>query len=273
MNKKLIIIFCFLIFCNLIAFLFIFNKQENLKVVFFNVGQGDSIFIETDQGHQILVDGGPDNSVLNSLEKEMNPFDKNIDMIILTHADKDHLAGIVSVLKTYEVDVLILTGEESDSDLFKEFKELITDKKVITVDAYDKITIGEIVLEIYNPLISNLSDLNDTSIVFKLIHGSSSFLLTGDVSSNLEDDLIKEFDLKSDVLKIAHHGSKYSTTIDFLKEVAPDCAIISVGKNSYGHPSTEVLENLENEKIKILRTDIDGKITFYSNGREIFAEY
>lgn len=273
MNKKLIGVFCFLFFCNLIAFLFIFNKEDNLRVTFFNIGQGDSIFIETNQGHQILIDGGPDNSVLNSLEKRMNPFDKNIDMIILTHADKDHLAGIVSVLKIYEVDVFVWTGEESDSALFQELKELLTNKKVVTVDAHDKITIGEVFFEIYNPMIPNLSDLNDTSIVFKLIHGSSQFLLTGDVSSNLEDDLVKEFDLKSDVLKIAHHGSKNSTTNEFIKEVSPNCAVISVGKNSYGHPSERVLNLLEEEKIKIFRTDIDGEVTFFSNGEEIFVEY
>lgn len=272
MNKKIICILSFLIICNLIAFIFLFNKEDNLKIVFFDIGQGDSIFIETNKGSQILIDGGPDNSVLEKLEKEMNPFDKSLDMIILTHADKDHLAGIISVLRIYDVDVFVWNGEESDSSLFKELEELLTNKKVVTVDAYDKISIGDLLLEVYNPIIPNLKELNDTSIVLKLIYGSSSFLLTGDLSSNLEDDLVEKFDLDSDVLKVAHHGSKNSTTEEFIKEVSPNCAIISVGKNNYGHPDARVLDLLDSEEVRIFRTDILGDIVFYLNGKEIFVE-
>jgi competence protein ComEC len=107
MNKKTFFTLLILFFCNVIAFNFVFNRNDNLRVIFFDIGQGDSIFIETSQGHQILVDGGPNNSVLNNLEKFMSPFDKSIDMIILTHADKDHLAGLVSVLKVYNVDIIV----------------------------------------------------------------------------------------------------------------------------------------------------------------------
>lgn len=271
MNKKVLSILLFLFLCNVIAFSFIFNKDNDLKVVFFDVSQGDSIFIETEQGHQILVDGGPGNSVLESLEGHMSPFDKSLDMIILTHADKDHLGGLIGVLKTYEVDAFVWTGVESDSSLYDELKELLKEERVIVVDAFDKILVDDVVLEIYNPL-REAKDLNDTSIVFKLIHNNSKFLLTGDLSSNFEDDVMQNFDLESDVLKVGHHGSKYSTSEDFLKAVSPKCAVISVGKNSYGHPADRVLDLLKENKVKILRTDINGDIVFYSNEKGLFLE-
>ena len=274
MNKKIIFILFSLIICNIIVFAYIVNKNSNLKVIFFDVGQGDSIFIETSQGHQILVDGGPDNTVLNNLEKFMSPFDKNLDMIILTHADKDHLAGLISVLKIYEVDTFVWNGVSSNSELFKELQELLTNKKVITVDAYDKILAGDIEFEIYNPteITDNQKNLNDTSIAFKLTHGNSKFLLAGDISSNIENDLIERFDLESSILKVGHHGSNSSTEENFVMAVSPSCAIISVGKNNYGHPAERVLNLIKDNKIKLFRTDINGDIVFYSDKQEIFVK-
>ena len=274
MNKKVALILLILILCNIVAYSLIFKKDNNLKVIFFDVGQGDSIFIETSQGHQILVDGGPNNSVLNNLEKFMNPFDKSIDMVILTHTDKDHLGGLISVLKIYDVDVFVWTGAASDSNLFYELNELLANKKVVTVDAFDKIWAGDIELQIYNPIkdVNTIKDSNATSIVFKLIHGNSKFLLTGDLPSNFEDDLIEKFNLKSSILKVGHHGSKYSTSEEFVKAVYPSCAIISVGKNNYGHPAEEVLNLLQDNNIKTLRTDTHGNIVFYSNKENIFLK-
>lgn len=274
MNKKVALILLILILCNIVAYSLIFKKDNNLKVIFFDVGQGDSIFIETSQGHQILVDGGPNNSVLNNLEKFMNPFDKSIDMVILTHTDKDHLGGLISILKIYDIDVFVWTGASSDSNLFNELNELLANKKVVTVDAFDKIWAGDIELQIYNPIkdVSAIKDSNDTSIVFKLIHGNSKFLLTGDLSSNFEDDLIEKFDLKSSILKVGHHGSKYSTSEEFVKAISPSCAIISVGKNNYGHPAERVLNLLQDNNIKTLRTDIYSDIVFYSNKENIFLK-
>ncbi|MDD4358206.1 MAG: ComEC/Rec2 family competence protein [Candidatus Pacebacteria bacterium] len=274
MNKKVLFILISLIIFNFIAWSLVLKKDDNLKVIFFNVGQGDSIFIETKEGHQILVDGGPDKSILNNLEKFMNPFDKEIDLIILTHPDKDHLGGLISVLKTYDVDAVIHTGAQSESQLFSEFENLIKDEKVITVDVYDKILVGDAEFEVYNPIIdvNNIGDLNDTSIVMKLIYGDSSFLLMGDLSINFEDDLIQKFNLRSDVLKVGHHGSKYSTGQEFLNEVSPNCAVIQVGKNSYGHPDKSVIELFNENNVKILRTDTEGDVIFYSDKQNIFLK-
>lgn len=271
MSKKVFAILLFLFLSNVIAFSFIFNKDDYLKVVFFDVGQGDSIFIETREGHQVLIDGGPGNDVLENLEKYMSPIDKNIDLVILTHPDKDHLAGLVSVLKTYEVDSVAWTGMGADSALFDEFEELLKEETVIIVDALDKIFVGDVVLDCYNPL-SEEKDSNDNSLVFKLTHGDSKFLLTGDLSSVGEGRLMENFDLESNVLKVGHHGSNNSTSVDFLEAVSPDCAVISVGKNSYGHPAERVLELLKENKVRILRTDTEGDIVFRSNKEGLFLE-
>lgn len=274
MNKKVLSILLFLVLCNLIAFGFLFKKDNDLKVVFFDIGQGDSIFIETKDGHQILVDGGEDSSVLENLEEYMNPLDKDLDMVILTHPDKDHLGGLIPVLKTYNINSFVWTGAESDSDLYLELEELLQNEKVVIVDAHDKISVGDIVLEVYNPVqdVKEVRDLNDTSIVFKLIHEDSKFLLTGDLTSVFENNLIQNFDLKSNVLKVGHHGSKYSTSEDFLKAVSPDCAVISVGENNYGHPDEGVMDLLENNGVRVLRTDVNGDIVFYSNSEGLFIE-
>lgn len=274
MNKKVVLILSILFFSNVFAFCFAFKSNHDLRVIFFDIGQGDSIFIETYQGHQILVDGGPNNSVLNNLEKFMDPFDKSIDMLVLTHADKDHLAGLVSVLKIYNVDVVLWTGAPATSKLFYEFEELLKDQNVVTVSAYDKVFAGDIELHIYNPIreIETIKDLNDTSVVFKLIHGKSTFLLTGDISSKIEKDLIEVFDLKSTVLKAGHHGSKHSTSEEFVKAVSPKCAVISVGKNSYGHPAERVLDVLNENNVKIVRTDLLGDIVFSSDKENVFLK-
>ncbi|MDD3032684.1 MAG: hypothetical protein PHF88_01820, partial [Candidatus Pacebacteria bacterium] len=124
---------------------------------------------------------------------------------------------------------------------------------------------------IYNPL-KIQKDLNDNSLVLKLIYNDSKFLFTGDLTSNLEDDLVRSFDLESDILKVGHHGSKYSTSEVFLKAVSPNCAVISVGQNNYGHPDEGVLKLLDNNGVRILRTDLDGDIVFHCNEDGIFLE-
>lgn len=263
MNKKILLVFIFLLIANLIAWFFVFNERDFLKVSFFDIGQGDSIFIETENGFQILIDAGPDNSVLYELEKTMGIFDKTIDLVILTHPDKDHYGGLTGVFELYDVDKFIWTGQENESDDFQRFKGLIGD--YVQVYAGDKILIDDIVLSILNPVYQNeASSFNDNSVVCMLEHEDSSFLLTGDITSKKEKEILNNFNIEADILKIAHHGSKHSTCEEFIESVNPEIAVISVGENSYGHPGKEVLDILFKNNIKTLRTDRDGTIVFYS---------
>lgn len=243
--------------------------SANLKVDFLDVGQGKAIFIETPDGNQILIDGGPDNSVVEKLSEAMPFFDREIDLIILTHPDSDHLNGLIEVLKRYSVDKIVETGIVDPSAEYQTWGNLIKEKNIPVAFALagQKIKIGEgFMLEILYPNRSlvgqSFSNTNQSSIVARLEFGKNSFLFTGDAEESTEYFLVATgVNLDSDILDVGHHGSKNSTSQGFLEAVSPETAVIQVGKNNrYGHPAQETLERLKN--IKILRTDILGDINF-----------
>jgi len=269
----------FLFFLNILAWVVVYDLKnpQVLEVNFFDVGQGDAIFIETPQRHQILIDGGPGSAVLEKLAKEMPFWDRTIDLIILTHPEKDHLAGLIEVLKRYKVENILWTGVIRDTAEFKEWEKSIKGEraKIFIAKSGQKIIMPRTVLGILYPLENlegeELKDSNNTSIVAKLVFKENSFLFTGDIYKSIEKELItKETDIDSDVLKVAHHGSKTSSSEEFMKEVSPQEAVISAGKdNPYGHPHQEVLEILEKYGIRILRTDLDGDIKIISDGSNL----
>ena len=283
-RKFLFLILGFLVFSNLIAWIIVFDlgKVRFLEVIFFDVGQGDAIFIETPSYHQILIDGGPDSTILEKLSKEMPFWDRSIDLIILTHPERDHLTGLIEVLEKYKVENILWTGIVRDTAEYKEWKKLIEEEKaeIFIAKAGQKIScltwqIKQCDLEILQPFESlegkEFKDSNNTSIISKLVFGKNSFLFTGDAYKNVEVELInKEAEIDSDVLKVAHHGSKTSSSEEFIKAVSPEIAVISAGReNKYGHPNQEVLELLEKYGIRVLRTDKDGDIKIFSDGKEI----
>jgi len=284
MSKKIIIsIAVFLFFLNIFCWreVFVLTSNHNLIVNFLDVGQGDSVFIQTPEDHQILIDGGPDSSVLKKLSLLMPFWDKSLDLVILTHPESDHMQGLLSVLQAYRVDYILWTGVERNTpeynawiSVLKKQNELGT--KIIIADSNQEIKAGDVLIDTLYPLeniegkeLKNTS--NDSCVVSKLIFGENSFLFTGDISSAAEKDLVdNKSDLHSDILKVAHHGSKYSSSDVFLSAVSPKVAVISVGaKNTYGHPTPEVLQRLEKSGIKALRTDISGDVKMISDGNII----
>jgi competence protein ComEC len=270
----LIALICF----NTLAWIAVYevSRPKFLEVIFFDIGQGDAIFIETPKKHQILIDGGPGSVILEKLGKSMPFYDRTIDLIILTHPEFDHLSGFNEVLKKYKVENILWTGIIRDTAEFKEWLNLIKDEKaqIKIAKVGQKIIAGGTVIEILYPFENLegeiLKDSNNTSIISKLVFGKNSFLFTGDTYKDVERKLLLnqvKQQLDSDVLKVAHHGSKTSTSEEFIKSVSPEIAVISVGKgNKYGHPNQEVLELLEKYGIKILRTDEDGDIKIISDG-------
>ena len=280
-RKFVLFVLAFLVFLNILAWIAVFeiSKPHFLEVVFFDVGQGDAIFIETPQRHQILIDGGPSSIILEKLSKEMPFWDKSIDLVILTHPERDHLAGLIEVLEKYKVENILWTGVIRDTAEFKEWQNLIKKEKakIFIAKAGQKIFslasgMGNWEIKILYPF-ENLKDRefknsNNTSIVSKLNFNQISFLFTGDIYQSVERDLIGKYSekLNANILKVAHHGSKTSTSEEFLREVLPKIAVISVGKNKYGHPYQEVLERLEKFGIKIQRTDKDSNIKIISDG-------
>lgn len=240
-----------------------------LKIYFLDVGQGDAIFIESPSGKQILVDGGPDNQVVQKLSEVMPFWDRTIDLILLTHHDADHLTGLIEALDRYEVKGIIETGlacEKPDCLAWREAKEK---KRVLNVAAelgqeivIDKNTKMLIVHPFESLVGKKVSKANNSSVVAKLVFGKNILLLTGDIEVGTERKLVLAgININSGYLKIPHHGSKTSTSEQFLDSVSPAAAFISLGlDNRYGHPHQEVTDRLEKKNIKYYRTDELGTI-------------
>ena len=245
------------------------NKSDFVEVTFFDVGQGDAAFIESGHSHQILIDGGPDAAVLEKLGKEMPFWDRTIDLIILTHPEHDHLAGLLEVLKRYEVKNILWTGVVRDTAEFREWKKLIEEEgaKILIAKSLLRIDISkQSFIDVLYPFEDlegqEIKNPNNTSVIARLVFGEKSFLFTGDAEKSVEEKLLESgVEIDSDVLKVAHHGSKTSSIPEFIEEVSPEIAVISSGKdNAFGHPHPETLETLSKYGINVLRTDESGDV-------------
>lgn len=258
---------------------FAYRKVDNspyLKVVFLDVGQGDSIYIEAPNGKQMLIDGGPDAKLLSSLSKVMPFADRSIDIILATHADQDHVGGFPLLLDNYKVKNIIENGAISDSKVYVGLEEKVKKKKINKIIARKGM---HIILDekrnIYFDIIFPDRDVtnfesNDGSIVGKLVYGENSFMMTGDATTYTEN-LIgwneNDSTLKTDVLKMGHHGSRTSSGLPWLEKVNPKVVIISVDKNNkYGHPHKEIIDRLSSLHIPFLKTSDVGNIIFKSDG-------
>jgi len=271
------LIILILILSNVFVWRFVFGLNNNLKVIFFDIGQGDSIFIETPTKHQILIDGGPSNSTIEKLGKVMPFWDKTLDVVVLTHPDYDHLRGLLDILDYYKVENIIWTSELSQGKTFEAWQEKIKKEKasIYFAKAGMKITTYQTKIDILYPAElprKNSKNNNDTSIVARMVFGQTEFFFSGDINREIEQEIVLGgHNILSDVLKVSHHGSKSATSLEFLANIKPSVAVISSGKNnSYGHPHQEVLSVLREFGIKILRTDQMGDIKIISDGRNIF---
>jgi competence protein ComEC len=269
------------LFCGfLIVYVSYIPKDDGyLKVVFFDVGQGDAIYIEAPNGRQMLVDGGRGREILPKLIKTMPVFDRSIDVVIITNPDLDHIGGIVEVLKNYEVGLIIEPGTISDSLTYQRLEEEISENNISRIIAQNG---QRLVLDkeenIYFDILFpdrdvSLWERNDGSVVGKLIFDDISFMLMGDATNYTENIISWNYDKKdlvSNILKLGHHGSKTSSSKLWLDFVNPDLAIISAGENNqYGHPHKEVLDRLILLDIPYLST-MDGNLIFKTNGQNLF---
>lgn len=247
-----------------------------LCVVFLDVGQGDAIFIQSPSGMQMLIDTGRDESVLRGLGDVMKWGDREIEYILLTHPDADHIGGAGEVLERFNVSHVIRTENESDTSLWGSTEELIEREGAPVTMARRGQTFdlgGGVKLEILFPDTDPTKmESNTSSIVARLIYGDTAFMLTGDSPKSIEEYLVlvEGEHLKSDVLKAGHHGSRTSTSELFLAEVDPDFAVISAGKdNSYGHPHLEVTDALFNYGVETFNTAEVGNVVFWSDGKAV----
>lgn len=254
---------------------FYFSSRQYLRVTFFDVGQGDAIFIETPGGNQILMDGGPDGRVLAKLGAALPFWDRSLDLLVATHPHADHLAGLVEVLRRYDVGRVMESGVGHATPEYEEWRKILKERAVSVVAARrgQRIHAGDgIVLDILSPAedaIVAAKAPHDANVVALLAQGETTILLTGDIEKALEYRLLFESPalLDADILKVGHHGSKTSSTAEFLKAVSPEAAVISAGrKNRYGHPHPDVVGRLKATGGQVFRTDQDGDIVLESNG-------
>ena len=249
------------------------GKKDLLSIHIIDVGQGDSILIQTPKNTNILVDGGNEDSSLIISKFIKSKKAKNLDLVIATHPDTDHIGSLDTVINKFKVSKLYLPNKNTNNDSYYNLIQACN-KKNIKPQYLSK---GDIInlednlkLTILNPSYTH-EDSNSNSIVFKLDFKNKSFLFTGDATKENEIEMINNFNLNDiDFLKVAHHGSKNSSTEEFLKSTTPDVAAISCGyDNTYGHPHKDTLLRLAQVNTKVYRTDKQGHISFYSDGNTI----
>lgn len=249
------------------------NTSENIELYFLDVGQGDGQLIKFPGNVQILIDGGPGIKTLSELDKTMGPADRYIDLVILSHPQLDHFGGLIDVFRNYSVGAFIFNGQGGKALAYKDLIEAVETNgasKIILGEG-DKIKYKDYVLEILSPSDKDLisKEANDGGLVIMFKATNLKALYTADIDSKLEKKLAGKYDLKADVLKVGHHGSKYSSSREFLTIVNPKVAIIEVGKNNYGHPTKAALSRLANVGSMIFRTDQDKTIKLVSDGENL----
>lgn len=246
------------------------STEQELLVHFIDVGQGDSILLQY-EGENVLIDTGTENQYPNLAGYLEQIGVDAIDQLVVTHPDADHMGGADCVIEDYSVDQIYMTTYKSSSNEYKEMLQAVKDNGVerINVVEGDEIPVGGLNASVL-AADSKASDSNASSIVMKLEHGENSFLFTGDAPAKVEDQVMEKYDVDVDVLKVAHHGSDYSSPIAYIKETSPEYAVISVGKdNKYGHPVKTVLSRLEKYSSYIYRTDECGTIIITSTGEKL----
>jgi competence protein ComEC len=258
------------------------TPDSRLHLFFLDVGQGDAILIQTPSHHRILIDGGPSPEAITAELGNRLPFwSRTIDLVVLTHPHDDHITGLVEVLRRYEVKQVVESGMEYDSPAYSEWLRLIEEKAIkrTIARAGQRIELGDgIWLDILHPQSDLLqgtdSDMNNNSMVLRLVYGEISFLLTADIQQEGEQCLLtKGVEIESTVLKVAHHGAETSSSLPFLNAVSPQLAIISVGAgNRFGYPSPETMSRLTESlgRDNLYLTAERGSIELISDGHRLW---
>lgn len=270
-----------LLLANIAVWIIVLEKRTSdiLSIYFLDVGQGDSIFIDSPTHGRLLLDGGPNAKVLTELGKILPFGDRRIDVVMESHPDADHIGGLVDVVRRFNIGVFLEPGVKSPNNVHLVLEKEIKDKNIPNILARRGMIVdfgdgARLEILFPNQDVTNW-ETNDASVVAKLIYGDESFLLTGDSTKYAEYLLLAldPSDLKSSVLKVGHHGSQTSTSFPYATAVSPEYAIISAGLNNrYGHPHKDVLDILNRVGAKILSTIDLGTIEFETNGTNLILK-
>jgi len=271
LNKKLLI-FSIII----IALLTGCDKNKDFCIHVIDVGQADSILITTPSSKNMLIDGGDEDSAKIIKSYLKNKKVKNLDVVIATHPDSDHIGSLDYIIDNFDVEKIYMPNQTTDSECYINLIDSCNKKnlKVNYLSKDDSFNLDDST-NIYVLSPSYITDNNNSnSIVLNISYKNNNFLFTGDCEESNEMDMINSYNLENiDFLKVAHHGSYTASSLAFLEETTPDIAVISCGyKNSYGHPHKSTLDNLESVDAKIFRTDQNGSMQFYSDGEKIYSK-
>ncbi len=243
-------------------------KLGKLRIIACDVGQGDGLLVITPKGDDVVIDAGPGTKIADCLSRYMPFWDRKVEMMVLTHPQQDHMEGQMAVFANYEVENMVTTGVENDTELYREWQKALVNEgsKVYKPMAGDAISVGGVSFDVLWPAKSRYeiwqakppTDVNESSVILKLNYAGKCAYFTGDIPKEILELVVNG---KCDILKVAHHGSKTGTNQRVLDEVKPSVALISVGQNNkFGHPNKEVLDILDAVGVKILRTDKMGDI-------------
>jgi len=247
---------------------FLYRTDGKTHVSFFDTGQGDSALLTFQDGTRLLIDGGPDWSTLEQLGQALHFFDRTIDIVVLSHPNADHMMSLPEVLRRYHVRTLLTAGTVYSSGRYAATLSAaeLSGVDILEVHAGDSIDLTNATIRVVwppkqRPPTMSKNENND-SLTLLIEASGKRLLFTGDLESIVERTLVEaRADIRADILKVPHHGSKSSSSTGFLLAVQPTVAVISVGKNnSYGHPNPAVLERLKAQGIEIRRTDLEGNI-------------
>lgn len=250
---------------------------STLELHMLDVGQGDAILLRTAEGQNILVDGGPGQTVLEELGEVLSPFDRRLDLVILTHPHEDHVAGLVPVLQRFEVGEVLLSAPEYSNQAYEALMEEIAEREIPYSFADDErdFEFEDVKLDVLFPFEpftgDEMENVNNSSPVIKVVWGEVEVLLTGDAEQEVEEALLAAgVNVRADIIKAGHHGSRSSSTEAFLEAVSAELMLISCGMgNDYGHPHEETLEKADDLGMEVRRTDLEGRISmiFSTNGQ------
>lgn len=245
-------------------------------MVAFDVGQADSILVFTPGGRSVLVDAG--NSARDAYDVIL-PFLRRygiskLDYLVLTHPHQDHVGGMPAILENLAVSAVVFSGEPYTNQTYQEFLSIVRERKMRALQGRRGKTLdlgSDVQATILNPPEKLFEDINDNSVVIRVVWRDVSLLLTGDAETKAEEGILEtRVDLRSTVLKVGHHGSGTSSTTRFLDAVQPRYAVISAGTgNDYGHPHKRTLDKLERRKVDAYRTDLNGTVVFTSDGSKV----
>jgi competence protein ComEC len=261
---------------SLLLFWLLVSDTHDARVYFLNVGQGDASLIMLPDDIQIVIDGGPNGDIARKIGMYLPFYDRTIEYMLLTHPHSDHITGLEEIARRYNVKTFIYNGVTRDLPVFTSLLTILDDQRteIIIVDAERTLTISQDTrLELLFPDHTlkpiEYEDYNDSSVIARFVYGATAFLFMGDASIEAERYLVeKGIDLKANVLKVGHQGSKTSSDPLFINTVDPNFGVIMVGENNYGHPHYRTIKTLEDSRVKILQTNLEGDILFTSDGYE-----